>query len=188
MRTVILIATIAAMGCATMGSQGSVPSQPTMPAVQALADYHFGDSREALTVVEVLVRDAANGGSDAGALADDLAALVVSGATPEARLFACRQLALIGSDRHVTALAPLLVNPETSDMARYALEPIPGRKVDRAFLDALAAAPASIKPGLINSLGARAAGRAANALEAYAESGDPVIAEAARSALIKIDG
>jgi hypothetical protein len=159
-----------------------------MASVQAIATYEFGESRVPLTVIEDSITAAMNTGDGREALADDLAALLASNATMAAKQFALRQLALIGTERHVPAIAPLLVDPELSHMARYALEPMPGSAADRALMDALETAPNALKPGIINSLAARDTRRAANMIEGYRSSSDPEIAGAAAAAIAKIRG
>lgn len=176
---------ILALGCAHMAGE-PLPPTPTSPAVQAIAHYEFGDSRVPLTTVEAMVRDSLNTGDSA--IADDLAALLASESTYAARQFALRQLALIGSERHVDTIAPLLLDADLSHMARYALEPIPGGRVDRALLDALSDAPDALKPGIINSLAARGARSAAGDIRKLTSSPDPTVADTAKSALDKLSG
>lgn len=176
------------IGCATTPRQAPLPAAPTIAQVQAIAGYEFGQSRVPLTVVEDMVVAAMNTGDGRDELADNLAALVASDATPAAKQFALRQLALIGAERHVPAIAPLLLDPELSHMARYAIEPIPGNATDRALMNALDAAQNELKPGIINSLATRGSRRAANMIEGYQASSDPEIAGAAAAAIAKIRG
>ncbi len=186
MRIAALLLVLSLGACVHMSESGPLLSEATMPEIQAIAAYKFGDSEEPLTVAEDMVTQAMNTGENAEPIADNLAALLGTGATLDAKLFACRQLAIIGTERHVSAIAPLLLSPDTNHMARYALEPIPGASVDRALIDALGQAPDALKPGIINTLGARHAQRATGAIKEYASSSDPEIAAAATSALKKI--
>ena len=50
----------------------------------------------------------------------------------------CRDLALLGGDAAVPSLGALLAAPETAEMARYALERIPGERSAAALRQALA--------------------------------------------------
>ena len=54
----------------------------------------------------------------------------------------------MGSEASVPVLAGMLADPKTADMARYALERIPGAAVDRALRDALAKTPAKTRIGI----------------------------------------
>ncbi len=75
--------------------------------------------------------------------------------TDVGREFVCHMLALIGSEACVPALAPWLTDEQRSDMARYALENIPGEAVDRALHAALATAQGRIRDGLASTIAAR---------------------------------
>jgi len=124
-------------------------------ALNRLKTYKFGQENEAINTI----RDAATGSfNDPAArqkLAAGLAAILASDATNDAKHFACRQLAVIGTKEQVPALAKLLTDQELSQMARYALARIPGEAVDRALLDALNKTGGANKLGIINTLGNR---------------------------------
>jgi HEAT repeat protein len=124
-------------------------------ALGKLKTYKFGQEDEAINTI----RDAATGSfNDPTArqkLATGLAAILESDATNDAKHFACRQLALIGGQAQIPALAKLLTDQEMSQMARYALARIPGEAVDRALLDALSKMDGANKLGIINTLGNR---------------------------------
>ena len=79
------------------------------------------------------------------------------GCTDVARDFACRMLRLIGSSASLPALAALLADGTTSDMARYALENIPGADVDAALQAALPKLTGRARDGLAGTIAARAA-------------------------------
>lgn len=80
-------------------------------------------------------------------LADDI--------SPAATLEACRHLRIIGSDRSVPLLTKMLLQKVTTDVARYALEIIPGPAAQHALQLALAQSQGDMKIGLINTLGKR---------------------------------
>ena len=195
---IVLMSVVAVAGCATPQNGASAKKPASKPAasvavavspkVQAIANYKFGDSREPLTAVEDLVRESLASPEASKALAAQLTAFVGSSATPDAKQFAWRQLAIIGSAENVPALAPYLLKEDASDMARYALQPIPGKEVDEAFLNALPKASAKIKIGIIDSLGARKSKAAVKALTPLSADKDPQIAAAAKSALARIKG
>lgn len=84
-----------------------------------------------------------------------VAIVTAAGATAAARDFACRQLALVGSEKCVPAVAALLAAPETADLARRALDPLPFPAVDAAYRSALPGLKGAAKAGLVGSLALR---------------------------------
>jgi HEAT repeat protein len=109
-----------------------------------------------------------------------------SNATLVGKQFVCRQLSIIGSDQAVPTLAAMLTQPETSDMARYALERIPGSAVDDALRNALDKTEGKVKVGIINSLGERRDEAAAAPLGKLLSDTDKDVAQAAAASLGKI--
>ena len=106
--------------------------------------------------------------------------------SPEQREEACRQLAMYATAASVPALAGLLDDPRWSHMARYAMESMPGREVDAAFLAALPNLSGPQLAGVINSIAVR---RDPNAVEPLAErlhDPDAAVADAAAVALGRI--
>jgi len=76
-------------------------------------------------------------------------------ATNAGKMEACRHLRIIGSDKSVPVLEDMLLNKETTDMARYALEKIPGAASDKALLRSLKKSQGMIKTGIVSSIGHR---------------------------------
>jgi len=95
-------------------------------------------------------------------------------------------LSIIGTGQSVSALANMLIDEETSDMARYALERIPGTAVNEALRGALRKAKGKPKIGIINSLGQRRDKRAVRALGRLVGNQDKAVATAAAAALGQI--
>ena len=153
------------------------------PELQAIAGYTYGDSRAGLLKVEAMVRETPSPG-----LAASLANLLHTGATPDAKQFACRQLAIIATEAEVKPIAALLYDTSTADMARYALQPLEFASVDNALLTALDHAPAETHIGIINSLGARGSTAAIPKLRELTTGINPATAEAATAALARIEG
>lgn len=104
----------------------------------------------------------------------------------DAKMAVCRELRLIGGEKSVPLLAQMVTNEKTTDMARYALEKIPGAAADQALLNVLAAAQGEVKIGLISSLGQRKSAAAVNSLAALLSDPDHVVSSAAAVALAKI--
>ena len=128
---------------------------------------------------------------DEGGRADSeerLLGFLVMSKNPAARLAVCRQLRLIGSDKLVRILEQMLLKDETSDMARYALEKIPGAAADRALIGALNTVQGDAKLGIISSLGARKETAAVKPLAALLADQEPAIAAASAISLGKIGG
>lgn len=194
---IILALLVIAPGCATTRHL-ELPSEsdaatPTFnageatEAVAALRDYRFGDSREPLMVVQDLVRDFAQNATASAQLAGMLASALDGGSTFEGKQFVCRQLAIIGGDPQVPALAALLADESLTDSARYALERIPGRVAESALIGGLATTSGTARIGVINSLGVRGTRAAVSALRSYRNHPDDATSDAARAALARID-
>lgn len=148
--------------------------------------YDFGQSREKLTTISDMIRDSAGSPESRKQIEKALAAFVGGDATYAAKQFACRQLAIIGTQDSVPALAPMLTSDEYSDMARYALEPIPGSAVDEALRKALGQAQGKVKVGIINTLGVRKDAKSVEMLSGLVSDANQMVASAAAAALGQI--
>ncbi|MCX8156111.1 MAG: HEAT repeat domain-containing protein [Verrucomicrobiae bacterium] len=84
-----------------------------------------------------------------------LIAVLQSAAPPEQKDAACAQLKRIGTAAAVPALARLLLDPQLSHSARYALESLPGPQATAALVAALADTRDDLKAGVLQSLGER---------------------------------
>src|SRR5438067_10638115 len=100
--------------------------------------------------------------------------------------YICRQLGLIGGDATVPVLAGMLTQSQTNDMARNALERIPGDISAKALRDAVATTSGKAKIGVINSLGQRRDVSAVAILKPLLASPDEAILESAAAALAMI--
>jgi HEAT repeat protein len=115
-----------------------------------------------------------------------LLAFLQTSPAPGGIMAACRSLSLIGGTASVPVLEAMLLKPETTDPARYALERIQGEDVDRALRAALDKTQGDIKRGIVSSLGYRATATAVPALEKFAGGNDAALAGDAVKALGKI--
>src|SRR5262249_18370716 len=100
------------------------------------------------------------------------------------------QLRRIGTEKEAGALAALLHDPKLSDIARWALQPIPGEGVDDALIGALKkGVDAKTEVGIIDTLGERGAASTVQTLAAI-EHDKPGTdsGTAALAALSKIGG
>jgi len=109
-------------------------------------------------------------------------------ATPAAKDFACRRLAIIGSAASVPALAGLLGDEKLSNMACFALEGIPDPAAQDALCQALRSLPAERRTDVIQSLGNRRAQTAVPDLVRLLTGETPAHRRAAAAALGKIGG
>ena len=107
---------------------------------------------------------------------------------PGGMMAACRALRLIGGPGSVPVLAALVLKPEATDPARYALERIPGNEADQALLAALDKAQGDIRRGIVFSLGERKSAAAVPALARLAGGKDAGLAADAVKALGKTGG
>jgi hypothetical protein len=150
--------------------------------------YDFGDSRAALTELSDEIRKAYGKPEELKTTEAWLLTVLQSDAKYAGKQYVCRELSVIGTDQSVPVLAPMLTNQEYSDMARYALERIPGEAPDKALLEALPKAEGKAKIGIVNSLGERGCKPAAAEIAKLAGNSDKLLAGAAVSALGKIGG
>lgn len=168
-------------------AEARIPSSAEMQeALQKISGYSFGQDNAALIAAEDVVARALKSPQASQEMAALLSTMLSADVSMDVKQFVCRQLALIGNDDTVAVLAPLLLDPKTSDMARYALEPIPGGVADKALIEALGKARDGLKPGIINTLGNRQCKSATGDLKRLTKSSDPVVAECAESALKRV--
>lgn len=150
--------------------------------------YDFGDSREALTKLSDMIRQAYGDADKLQEIEKALLGVLDSDAKYAGKQYVCRELSIIGTDQSVPVLGKMLTDEKLSDMARYALERIPGEAADNALVKALPEAKGNAQIGIVNSLGERHCRAAAGAIAKLTGSSDQVLAGAAIAALGKIGG
>jgi len=119
----------------------------------ALPKLRYGDDRSLASVIERQCLDAAP--DERAALEDDLLeTLAEKDITDAARDFICRQLRLVGGEKSVAALAPLLADARLAPFARLALEAIPGTIADAALANVAggSATGAAEREGLLGTI------------------------------------
>lgn len=99
---------------------------------------------------------------------------------------ACRALRQTGTPASVPALAALLADPELSNLARYALEPMPFPQAGAALRGALGMTAGALQAGVAASLGVRRDAEAVPLLAPLMAGADAVVAEVATAALGRI--
>jgi len=112
-----------------------------------------------------------------------LLAVLKSNASRKDKADACRHLAVIATRDAVPVLAALLADEQLSQMARYALEPMPYASVGEALRGALGKLKGRPLVGVIGSLGVRRDTKAVPALARMLGSADADVAQAAARAM-----
>jgi len=154
--------------------------------LEKVKTYDWGQSRLALTEVSETIKKAHGNAAEMAKIEKALLGVLESDAKPAGKQFVCRELSIIGTEQSVPTLAKMLADEQASDMARYALERIPGTAVDEALRGALGQAKGNTKIGIINSLGQRRDKGAAGALSGLLGGSDEAVAAAAAAALGQI--
>ena len=105
------------------------------------------------------------------------------------RKWACRVLQRVASPASVPVLEPLLVDPDLSLEARWALQGVPGPEVDAAFRRALSRAQGRIAVGLLESIASRGSDRkAVPVILPLLQSQDSEVVQAAMHTLARLGG
>jgi type 1 glutamine amidotransferase len=156
--------------------------------LEKVKTYDWGQSRAALTEVSDAIKEAYGKPAELRQIEKNLIGVLESDAKYAGKQFVCRELSIIGTAQSVPTLSKMLVDKELSDMARYALERIPGEAVNEALRAGLAKTSGKTQVGIINSLGERGDRKAVSSLGKLISDSDDMVAEAAVSALGKIRG
>jgi len=163
-----------------------------MAELQELLDkaktYDWGQSRAALTELNEVIKKAHGNKEELAKIEKALLGVLDSDAKQAGKQYVCRELSIIGTEQSVPTLAKMLAAEETSDMARYALERIPGSAVDEALRGALRGSKGNVRIGIINSLGQRRDKGAVSNLTRVLGRPDEAAAMAAAAALGQIGG
>ena len=176
--------------CMSAAGRAAEPADALTPeeAFRLLPSYTYAQPRRLLRLLEAEIQHAAGDAERAEAVADRLAAVLEDPkATLDAKRFVCRWLPLVADDSHVPVLARLLEKEETFEIARQALQSIPGEASAKVLREALSQAVGYRCVALINALGARRDARAVEALTKHLLfSSDRQIIFAAAAALGEI--
>jgi HEAT repeat protein len=150
--------------------------------VRQVEGYEFGGDPAAVRGLETLAFQTA-GSPGAPALERLLLEGLQSARTMAAKDALCRDLAVVGSDAAVPRLAPMLGEPDTAEMARYALERIAGAQAGAALRGALARTAPPVQTGIVVSLGRLRDEASVGAIKPLLASKDARLAGAAADAL-----
>lgn len=177
--SLIVMALGAALSTCATGAE-----MPAAEAWKALPKYEPGQDMAPLLTIDREVIAAMASPKTRAACAARLAGLLASKeTTPAARQYICLQLRQVGTAAQVPLLGQMLAQPETSEMARYALQTISGPEAGAALRAGLKSLEGKLLVGVINSLGARKDAEAEVELERLADSSDAAVGKAAIGAL-----
>lgn len=151
-----------------------------------VAKYEYGQSRAALIDLGDVVRKTMASPAERQRVEAALGEFLQSNGTRAGKDAVCRELSIIGSERSAPVLMDLLADPSMAEIARYALERIPGPKIDAALRAAVARNNGKAKIGIINTLGRRRDAGAVPTLKPLLANSDPAIVSAAAHALARI--
>jgi HEAT repeat protein len=171
---------------ATNKSKADVDSSALDEAIKALKTYDWGADRKILNPIDQAIVATHDDAEGRKALERRLVRVLNSGISRSAQDFVCRKLKLIGTGISVKALAKLLDGENTSHIARYALERIPGKKPLDALRAALPTVDNKIKAGIIGSLGVRRDKKSTKDIAKLLTDSDAAVSKAAIHALALI--
>lgn len=154
--------------------------------VNQAAKYQSGDSAAPLRQLEDLIRQSQGQRALRRQIEDELIKLLAPFATIEARRFACTQLAALGSDRALPAIAELLKDEGTVTFACLALTTYPSGKADKILRDALPASRGLARVQIVAALGDRRDTKAVSAIVAIVHEQEFAPMRAGITALGKI--
>lgn len=123
--------------------------------LKRLSNYEYGQNEGVLWDLRNYVQAIKDIPESRQACEEKLSAFLETQASLAAKMTVCRQLRIIGTEKSVPILEKMLPQKDSSDMARYALEKIPGEAADKALLKALANTRGEVQLGIIFSLGQR---------------------------------
>lgn len=178
----VLLVVLAALATVSSGMQAA--EVPSDDAWKALPKYEPGQDMAALLTIDREVIAAMKTPESRAACAARLADLLdKNDTTLAAKQYICLQLRQVGTAAQVPLLSQLLAKPETAEMARYALESIPGAEATAALRDALGKTQGEHLLGVVGSVAKRNDSAAVAVLKTLADSEDPQVATAAIRAL-----
>ena len=154
--------------------------------LSTVTTYEYGMSRESLTQLTDFERSIYGEPKTLKELEKKYVKFLKSDASLAGKQFVCRRLSVIGSDESVSVLASLLLDPQTSNMARYALERVQSEQVVSALHKVLPKANGDVKIGIINTLGEKGDQKSVPVIAPFIYENDPSIASATAAALGKI--
>ena len=163
--------------------QAAVDQKKVDELLETIKTYDFGDSRAPLTDLSDIIREAYTSPDDLRQLEKKFIKFLKSDATFAGKQFICQRLSLFGTEASVPVLAKMLASAKEADIARFALERIPGPKVDEALRKMVPKTSGLVQIGIINTIGVRKDEKAIPLLQGLVFDEDAGVSEAALAAL-----
>ncbi len=166
------------------GSAGNLTAEQAEAAWAEMAKYEAGQDQKSLLAMNWVVINAMKDASTRAATAARLVKVLQDPATtPAARQYICAQLFQVGTEAEVAAVAPLVLDPATSDMARLFLERVKSDASIAALRGALDKLKGRPLTGVVNSLSIMGDEASVDKIIALTKDEDPMVALAAWRAL-----
>jgi HEAT repeat protein len=156
--------------------------------LDSIANYEYGQSRENLTLLTDLLREALKSSDLRIEIEEKFIDFLESNASLAAKQFICERLSLFGSKKSVPTLIAMLERTATVDMALFALERINDIEVDKQLCAVLNGAQGRVKVGIITALGNRQATTCVSEIVHLLNTADSTIVSASIAALGQIGG
>lgn len=179
--TVCLVCLLILINTVISSQDAASPIDELKSVLTELEDYQQGGNDDVVLLLTELLRKYRFTPEYRDTCEAALIEFLNSEATPAAKMEVCRQLRIFGSAASVPGLRKMLADENTADLARYALEKIPG--ADSALIDSLATSHNKIQLGIISSLGKRGTEAAVPYLEPMLFGSDKDLAAASAEAL-----
>lgn len=151
-----------------------------------ISTYEIGQDRTKLSEFSSLVDTLSQTEEKREIAEQNMLDFLKTDATFDSKQFICRELRLIGSEKSVPTLTEMLLDEKTTNIARYALENIPGNAVDEALIESLPKATKKVQLGIMNTLAVRKSTSAVSTIGELLKSADNDISNTAVSALGQI--
>ncbi len=179
-----LIAVLAVQAASAQSEVGANP--PLDQAFQTLVKLELGQDLGVFGPIRQAVVASRTDEKTRADLEGRLTAILQGDATDLAKDYACRQLAIVGSEGSLPALAALLPNPRMSYMARFALEGIASPAAMKTLREMLGKTEGLKKFGVVVSLGRLADADAVPVIAPFLEQDDTQLREVCLVALGRI--
>lgn len=160
---------------------------------ESLKTVDYPTSQRPVESLDAAINEAGNDPAKLAAIEARLAALLEDpAATFAARQAICQRLGFVlgpaqsGAHPALPVLAKMLTDEKQVELARLALDPVPGAAVDALFLDALRRTDGKTRLALIHSAGNRRIADAVAILAPWLKEPDPVTAAVVAAALGRI--
>ncbi|AQT69278.1 Cytochrome c551/c552 [Anaerohalosphaera lusitana] len=151
-----------------------------------VGEYEYGQSRAVVYQLDSFLAGLPEAAVMSGEVQKELGEFLKSEASAAGKKVVCEKLSVYGTEDSAGVLAGLLDDDELGDVARYALERIPGESVDKVLVGELEGASGDQAVGLITTIGRRGIEGALSSVAAKLGSSDQKVQAAALIAIGRI--